>query len=247
MESTLTCWISFLRDPSDGAHVPLQGPPLGVVPVLPFLQQVLATAEVGVFEENPGACQDLARLDFLSEPLLLDRLHVVCQLQGLAVKVRPVEQLQLVRPDRLKQSQRIEVHFEVLGTDCVCVLSFPFPLPTYVFDDPAGPDAVVEAHPVAVFIVLPGTDDILVACEVVALVQNPPAGLYLDRVASVDEAVQVRRVPFAVVELSPEVPVLKKHNLENGDMIIHLKFSLTKFLAPNLFWVQQLQHASAFL
>lgn len=64
----------------------------------------------------------------------------------------------------------------------------PFCRVTYVFDDPAGSDTVIEAHPAAVVIVLAWTNDILVAHEVVTLVQNPPAAFYLDRVASEDVA-----------------------------------------------------------
>ncbi len=62
---------------------------------------------------------------------------------------------------------------------------------TYIFDDPAGSHTVIEAHPAAEVIVLPRTNDILVAHVVVTLVQNPPATFYLNRVASVDEALQV--------------------------------------------------------
>jgi len=64
-------------------------------------------------------------------------------------------------------------------------------LETYIFDDSAGSDTVIEAHPEAVIIVLPWTDDILVACEFVPLVQNPPATFYFNGVASADEAMQV--------------------------------------------------------
>lgn len=88
---------------------------------------------------------------------------------------------------------------------------------TYVLDDPAGPDAVIEAHPAAVVVVLSWTDHILVAREVVALKQDPPAAFYFDRVAPADEALQVHRVSFAVVGLSLEVPVLVKHNLETTE------------------------------
>lgn len=62
---------------------------------------------------------------------------------------------------------------------------------TYIFDDPAGSDTVIEAHPATVVIVIPWTNDILVAHIVVTLVQNPPATFYLDRVASADVAMQV--------------------------------------------------------
>lgn len=62
---------------------------------------------------------------------------------------------------------------------------------TYIFDDPAGSDTVIEAHPAAVVIVLPWSNDILVAHVVVTLVENPPATVYLDRVASADEGLQV--------------------------------------------------------
>lgn len=53
-------------------------------------------------------------------------------------------------------------------------------LVTYSFDDLAGSDTVIEAHPAAVIIVLPWTNDVLVARVVVTLVQNPPATFYLD-------------------------------------------------------------------
>lgn len=76
-----------------------------MVSVIPFLQQVLATTEVGMFKENPGALQDLAGLDFTSDPLLLDCLCVFRQLQRLAVKVWSVEELQLEWPFGLKPKQ----------------------------------------------------------------------------------------------------------------------------------------------
>lgn len=72
-----------------------------------------------------------------------------------------------------------------------CFLVFFWHFRTYVFDDPAGSDTVIEAHPAAVVVVLAWTDDILVAHVVVALIQNPPAALYLKRVAPADEALQV--------------------------------------------------------
>ena len=97
-------------------------------------------------------------------------------------------------------------------------------LATYVFDDPAGSDTVIEAHPVVEVIVFPRTYNVLVACEVAALKHHPPASLYLDWVTSVDVAVQVDWVPFAFIGLSLEVLVLEKHNLERRetDQIIHL-------------------------
>lgn len=87
-------------------------------------------------------------------------------------------------------------------------------LMTYFFNDSAGSDAVIKAHPATVVTVLPWTEDILVAKKVAPLIQNPPATFYLDRIASVNEAMQVSWVPLAVVGLSLKVPVLVKHNLE---------------------------------
>lgn len=62
---------------------------------------------------------------------------------------------------------------------------------TYSFDDPAGSDTVIEAHPAVVVIVLSWTKYILVAHIVVTLIQNPPATFYLDRVASANVAMQI--------------------------------------------------------
>ena len=96
-------WL--LHDPPDGAHSSFGSSPLRVVSVLAFLQQVLATAEVGMFKEHPGPVEDLAGLDFTPEELLLHRLHVVRQLQSLTVEVGSIEQPQLVRPFGLKARQ----------------------------------------------------------------------------------------------------------------------------------------------
>ena len=108
------------------------------------------------------------------------------------------------------ESDRIK---HVLGSKGDGRILKSFLLVTYILDDPAGPEAVVEAHPATVLVVFPGADDILVACVVVALVQNPPASFHLDRVAPANEAVQVDRVAFAVVGLPLEVPVLEEQNL----------------------------------
>lgn len=50
----LTGHILSLYDSSDGAYNCFQSSPLWAVVVLPFLQQVLTAAEVGVFKEHPG-------------------------------------------------------------------------------------------------------------------------------------------------------------------------------------------------
>lgn len=60
----------------------------------------------------------------------------------------------------------------------MCFSTDHFWAETYISDDPAGSYTVIESHPGAVIIVLPWTNDILVAGEVVALVQNPPATFY---------------------------------------------------------------------
>ena len=101
----LTGCLWHLQDGLDGAHSCFQGSPLWVVSVLSFLQQVLATAEVGVLIEHPGPLQNLAGLDLAAEPLFLHRLHVFWQVQGLPVKVWAVVQLQLARPFGLTGKQ----------------------------------------------------------------------------------------------------------------------------------------------
>lgn len=98
----LTGHILSLYDSSDGAYNCFQSSPLWAVVVLPFLQQVLTAAEVGVFKEHPGPLQNLAGLDFLPEPFVLDWLYAFCQLQRLANKVKSFIQHQFVGPFGLK-------------------------------------------------------------------------------------------------------------------------------------------------
>lgn len=98
----LTGWFLHLHDSSDGAYSCFQSSPLWAVSVLPFLQQVLAATEVGVFKEDPGPLQNLAGLDFLSEPFVLEGLYAFSQLQRLSVKVKPFIQHELVGPFELK-------------------------------------------------------------------------------------------------------------------------------------------------
>lgn len=217
-------WLrSQLHDPSDGAHHWFQSSPLWVVSVISFLQQVLPTTEVGVFIENPGALQDFAGLNFLPDPFVLDRLWVFCQLQRLPAEVWPIVQPQLARPFGLKPQQS-KTWCMTKNNKFIFICFHHGTVRTYIFDDPAGSDTVIEAHPALVVIVLPWPDDILVARVVVTLVQNPPATLHLDRVASVDEGLQVGWVPFAVVGLPCKVPVLVEYNLDRTDTckIIHV-------------------------
>lgn len=105
-------------------------------------------------------------------------------------------------------------------------------LVTYISDDPAGSDTVIEAHPPLVVSVFSWADDVLVSHVVGTLVQDPPATLYPHRVASVEEAMQVSWVPFAVIGPALEVLVLKKHNLKRR---IHRQTHLTfLFLTSDL-------------
>lgn len=91
-------------------------------------------------------------------------------------------------------------------------------LETYIFDNPAGSDAVIEAHPTSIFIVLPWTDDVLVPGEVVPLIQNPPAAIYLQRVTTSDVPMKVNGVALTFIGLPLKVLVLKKHNLKRKEL-----------------------------
>lgn len=203
-----------LHDSSYGAHNRSESSPLRGVWVVTFLQQVLPTGEVWVFKENPAAPHDPTGLDFRSEQFFLYRPHVFCQLVGLSSEVWTVKQLQPGWPFGLKHKQSRGTEFNPKMSIQGLCFHFAVRWVTYTFDHSAGPDTVVKAHPAAVVVVVPWADDVLVAHEVVALIQAPPAAVHSDRVASSDVAMQVGWVAPAVIGLPLEVPVLEEHDLK---------------------------------
>ncbi len=85
---------------------------------------------------------------------------------------------------------------------------------THVSYDPAGPDAVIVAHPALVVRVLAPGQDVLVAQVVGPLVQDPGTALHTNRVAAAEVDVELRTVTGALIIATLEVFVLIKHDLE---------------------------------
>ncbi len=85
---------------------------------------------------------------------------------------------------------------------------------TYISYDPAGPDAVVEAHPALVIRILPSGQNVLVTQVVGPLIQDPGAAVHTNRVAVAEVGVELGTVAVALIIATLEVFVFIKHNLE---------------------------------
>lgn len=106
----------------------------------------------------------------------------------------------------------------ILASSFICFL-------THVSNDPAGPDAVIVAHPVQVVWVLPPGQDVLVAQVVGPLEQDPGTALHANRVATAEVGVELGTVTVALIITTLEVFVFIKHDLEenNGHSVDILK------------------------
>lgn len=73
---------------AEGANFGVRGCPLCEAPVLPLLQQVLSSVEAGKLKKDPGAIQDLCRLNLMAMPLISQIPQILRALQNLATEVR---------------------------------------------------------------------------------------------------------------------------------------------------------------
>lgn len=80
----------------EGLDSRTDGTPVARLAIFPFLQEVLASAVVGVFVENPPAVVDLTGVDLPPAELLQERGAVLRGLVGLAPKVGLLVELHLV-------------------------------------------------------------------------------------------------------------------------------------------------------
>lgn len=76
-----------LNNTAEGANFGAHGCPLCEAPVLPLLQQVLLSMEVGKLKKNPGAIYDLCRLNLMVMPVISQITQILRALQHLAAEV----------------------------------------------------------------------------------------------------------------------------------------------------------------
>ena len=110
------------------AHVALHASPLSVASVLSPFQKPLAPPVVGVLVEDPGSLEHLAGVDFPIVPALMERRHVVCQFNVLALKVRPLPHFHSPGVSHLKEHRQNqtddELHFiqwSIQGRTKICL------------------------------------------------------------------------------------------------------------------------------
>lgn len=89
--------VKSFGEASEGLDRRTDGAPVSGLTVFPLLQEVLASAVVGVLVENPPAVEDLAGVDLPPAELLQERGAVLCGLEGLAPEVCLLIQLHLVQ------------------------------------------------------------------------------------------------------------------------------------------------------
>lgn len=85
---------------------------------------------------------------------------------------------------------------------------------THVSYDPAGPDAVVVAHPALVIRILPPGQYVLIAHVVGPLIQHPGPALHANRVAAAEVGVELGTVTLTLIIATLEVFVFIEHDLE---------------------------------
>ena len=86
-----------LSEAPEGQDCGAAGPPVARLAVFSLLQEVLASAVVGMLVENPQAVEDLAGVDLPPAKLLQEGGTVLCGLEGLAPEVCPLIELHLVQ------------------------------------------------------------------------------------------------------------------------------------------------------
>lgn len=85
---------------------------------------------------------------------------------------------------------------------------------THISYDPAGPDAVIVAHPALIIRVLPPGQNVLVAQVVGPLIQDPGPALHTNRVAAAEVGVELRTVTVTLIVATLEGFVFIKHDLK---------------------------------
>lgn len=89
---------------------------------------------------------------------------------------------------------------------------------THVSYDPAGPDAVIVAHPALVIRVLPPGQNVLVAQVVGPLKQDPGSALHANRVTAAKVSIELRTVTVTLIVATLEVFVFIKNDLEEDSV-----------------------------